>query len=149
LLALERALLVLTKGYRLHVASLEVTRRLAELVANVEGATDAAVFLADVEHVLAPTLRPGDIVVMDNRRAHKVAGVPQVIAGRGARLIYWPPYSPDRSPIEPCWSKLKAYLRKVQARTRETLEIAMTQALATITAADAHGWFRHGGYALQ
>jgi transposase len=120
-----------------------------EAVMTVEGATDADVFLAYVEHVLAPTLRPGDIVVMDNLRAHKVAGVQHAIAGCGARLLYLPPYSPDLSPIEPCWSKLKAFLRVVKARTREALDAAITHALATVTAADARGWFAYCGYALQ
>jgi transposase len=120
-----------------------------EAVMTVEGATDAEVFLAYVEHVLAPTLRPGDMVVMDNLRAHKVAGVQQTIEGRGARLLYLPPYSPDLSPIEPCWSKLKACLRVAKARTREALDAAITHALATVTAADACGWFAYCGYALQ
>jgi transposase len=72
---------------------------------TIEGATDGDVFLAYVKHVLAPTLQPSDIVVMDNLRAHKVDGVEQAIAGCGARLVYLPPYSPDLSPIEPCWSE--------------------------------------------
>jgi len=116
---------------------------------TIEGATDGDVFLAYVTHVLAPILRPGDIVVMDNLRAHKVTDVEQVIAGCDARLVYLPPYSPDLAPIEQCWSKLKTSLRKAQARSREALEMAVTQALATITAADAQGWFRHCGYAVQ
>ena len=117
-----------------------------EAVMTVEGAPAADVFLADVEHVLAPTLRPGDIMVMDNLRAHKVAGVQHMIEGRGARLIYLPPYSPDLSPLEQAWSKLNTDLRATKARTREALEAAITQALSLITAADAHGWFAHGGY---
>ncbi len=120
-----------------------------EAVMTVEGATDADVFLAYVEHVLAPTLRPGDITVMDNLRAHKVAGVQHLIEGHGARLIYLPPYSPDLSPIEQAWSKLKTYLRTAKARTREALDAAITQALSLITAADAHGWFVHCGYTLH
>jgi transposase len=118
-------------------------------VMTVEGATDADVFLAYVEHVLAPTLQPGDIVVMDNLRAHKVAGVASAINAYGASILYLPPYSPDLSPIEQCWSKLKTYLRKVRARTREALDAAMTNAVATITETDARGWFAHAGYALQ
>ena len=98
--------------------------------------------------MLAPTLRPGDIVVMDNLRAHKVAGVQQAIAGCGARLLYLPPYSPDLSPIEPCWPPLKACLRVAKARTREALDAAITHALATVTAADACGWFGYCGHAL-
>jgi transposase len=146
----ERVLGAVPQNYGVNVTMLgALGMQGIQAMMTVEGATDADVFLAYVEHVLAPTLRPGDLVVMDNLRAHKVAGVQQALAERGARLIYLPPYSPDLLPIEQCWSKLKAYLRKVQARTREALEIAITQALATITAADAHGWFRHCGYALQ
>ena len=104
-----------------------------EAVMTGEGATDAEVFLAYVEHVLAPTLRPGDRVMMGNLRAHKVAGVRQAIAGCGARLLYLPPYSPGLSPIEPCWSKLKAFLRVAKAHTREALDAALTHALATAT----------------
>jgi len=116
---------------------------------TVDGPTDAAVFRAYVEQVLAPTLVTGDIVVMDNLSAHKVGGIHEVIEATGATLLYLPPYSPDFSPIEPCWSKLKIYLRTVKARTREALDMALTGALNTITAADVRGWFTHCGYALQ
>ena len=118
-------------------------------VMTVEGATDADVFRTYVKQVLGPTLTPGDIVVMDNLRAHKAVGVQQAIARRGARLLYLPPYSPDLAPIEPCWSKVKTALRKAKARTREALETAIAGILVTITPADAWGWFRHCGYALQ
>jgi transposase len=116
---------------------------------SVDGPTDTAVFRAYIEQVLVPTLAPGDVVVMDNLGAHKVKGVREAIEAVGARLLYLPPYSPDLSPIEPCWSKLKTALRAAKARTRETLEEALKSALDTITAADARGWFRHCGYALQ
>jgi transposase len=118
-------------------------------VMTVDSATDTDVFRTYVKRVLGPTLRPGDIVVMDNLRAHKAVGVQQALARRGARLLYLPPYSPDLSPIEPCWSKVKTALRKAKARTREALDMAITGALATITNADAQGWFRHCGYALR
>jgi transposase len=118
-------------------------------VMTVDGATDTDVFRTYVRQGLGPTLTPGDIVVLDNLRAHKAVGVQQAIARRGARLLYLPPYSPDLSPIEPCWSKVKTALRKAKARTREALDMAITGALATITNADAHGWFRHCGYALR
>jgi transposase len=118
-------------------------------VMTVDGATDTDVFRTYVKQVLGPTLRPGDIVVMDNLRAHKAVGVQQALARRGARLLYLPPYSPDLSPIEPCWSKVKTALRTAKARTREALDRAITGALATITDADAQGWFRHCGYALR
>jgi transposase len=120
-----------------------------ETVMTVEGATDAAVFRAYVTKVLVPTLAPGDVVVMDNLGAHKVKGIREVIEAAGAHLIYLPPYSPDLSPIELCWSKLKTYLRAAKARTRDALDEVLKLALDTITSADAQNWFRHCGYALQ
>jgi transposase len=116
---------------------------------TVEGATDGEVFLAFVEQVLCPTLGTGDIVILDNLAAHKVAGVRPAIEGRGARLVYLPPYSPDLSPIEQCWSKLKAVLRGIGARTRETLEAAIKQALDAVTESDALAWFAHCGYMVN
>jgi transposase len=118
-------------------------------VMTIEGATDTDVFRAYVKQVLGPTLTPGAMVVMDNLRAHKAVGIQQAIARRGTRLLYLPPYSPDLSPIEPCWSKLKTALRTAKARTRAALDTALTGALVTITSSDAQGWFRHGGYALR
>jgi transposase len=120
-----------------------------EAVMTVDGATDTEVFRAYVTQVLRPTLRPGDIVIMDNLRVHKAVGIREAIEQAGAQVVYLPPYSPDLSPIEPCWSKLKTALRTAKARTREALEQAIAQALATITVADAHSWFHHCGYALQ
>jgi transposase len=120
-----------------------------EAVMTIDGATDAEVFRVSGEQVLHPTLRPGDIVILDNLRAHKAAGIREAIEQAGAQVVYLPPYSPDLSPIEPCWSKLKTALRTAKARTREALEHAIAQALATITAADARRWFHHCGYALQ
>ena len=117
-----------------------------EALMTIDGATDGAVFRAFVEQVLCPTLQAGDIVVMDNLRVHKVAGIQDAITGCGARVIYLPPYSPDLSPIEKCWSKLKACLRRLGAQTREALEEAITQAMEGITATDALAWFAHCGY---
>jgi transposase len=116
---------------------------------TVEGATDANVFRAYIKHVLGPTLAPGDIVVLDNLRAHKAVGIQQMLARRRVRLLYLPPYSPDLSPIEPCWSKVKTSLRTAKARTREALDPALSQVLATVTAAHAYNWFRHCGYVLH
>ena len=116
---------------------------------SVNGAVDSAVFQAYVEHVLGPTLQPGDIVVMDNLAVHKVAGITELITARGARIEYLPPYSPDLNPIEKCWAKLKTALRQAKARTREALEEALTRALQTISAADAHAWFTHCGYPVH
>lgn len=106
------------------------------------------VFKLFVEQLLAPTLVEGDVVVMDNLPAHKVKGIQQTIESRGATLAYLPPYSPDFSPIEQCWSKVKTYLRKVKARTTQALDNAIVDALAQVTSSDALGWFQHCGYAV-
>ena len=113
---------------------------------TVEGAVDGAVFLVYVEQVLAPTLVKGDVVVMDNLRAHKVKGIKEAIEARGAKVIYLPPYSPDLNPIEKCWSKVKTYLRAAKARTRQALEKALKEALLLVTEKDAQGWFASCGY---
>jgi transposase len=99
--------------------------------------------------VLGPTLQPGDIVSIDNLRAPNASGIREAIEQTGARRLSWPPYAPDLSPIERCWTKLKAYLRQATARTRVALDAAITEALITVTAADAHGWFAHPGWALR
>ena len=112
----------------------------------IESATDADVFRAYVNHVLVPSLRPGDIVVMDNLASHKVTGVAEAIASVGATAWYLPPYSPDFNPIEKMWSKVKAFLRKAKARTPEALLNAIATALRTVSAADAAGWFQSCGY---
>ena len=101
-----------------------------------------------MKQVLGPTLVPGDIVVLDNLSAHKAVGVQQVLARRGVRLLYLPPYSPDLSPMELCVSQLKTALRAAKARTREALETAIRTAMDTVTGLDAYNWFRHCGYAL-
>ena len=88
------------------------------------------------------------MVVMDNLGVHKAVGIQQAIARRGARLRYLPPYSPDLSPIERCWSKVKTALRQAKARTRAALDTAIRGALVSVTSSDAQGWFRHCGYAL-
>jgi transposase len=116
---------------------------------TIEGATDGAVFRAYVERILCPTLRQGDIVVRDNLGAHKVAGIREAIERCGARLRYLPPYSCDLNPIESCWAKIKTALRAIGARTRRALERAITQALSTITEADAVAWFAHCGYRVN
>ncbi|MFQ6028101.1 MAG: IS630 family transposase [Dehalococcoidia bacterium] len=118
-------------------------------VATLEGAINGTKFQNYVEQTLGPTLTAGDVVVMDNLPAHKVAGIAEAIQQRGAQLIYLPPYSPDLSPIELCWSKVKTYLGKAKARNQENLETALAQALATVTRSDAQNWFRHCGYALH
>jgi transposase len=118
-----------------------------EAVLTSDGAAAAEVCRIYIAQVLRPTRHPGDIVLMDNLRAHKAGGLREAIEQTGARVLYVPPYSPDLAPIERGWSKLKSILRTAKARTREALEEAIAQALATTTAADARGWFQHGGYA--
>lgn len=103
-------------------------------------------FEAYVEQVLVPELRPGNIVVMDNLSVHTQVRVRKLIEQAGARLVFLPPYSPDLSPIEPAWSKVKALLRRAAARAYEGLLDAVTAALRAITPDDARGWFRHCGY---
>jgi len=111
-----------------------------------DGALTTERFEAYVRHVLAPTLRPGQIVVADNLRAHHSERARQAIEARGAFLWHLPPYSPDFNPIEEAFSKLKAFLRRAQARTDEALRAATWAALASITPADIAGWFAHCGY---
>jgi transposase len=120
-----------------------------EAVMTVEGAVDAAVFRAYVGQVLVPTLRSGDVVVMDNLSVHKVQDIDAMITRAGAQLIYLPPYSPDWSPIEPCWSKIKTRLRGMKARTREALDQALTKVIGKISNSDARGWFAHCGYSIH
>jgi transposase len=115
----------------------------------VEGATTKAVFEAYVEHFLAPALEEGqEVVVLDNLQAHKGERVRLLVEARGASLVFLPSYSPDFSPIEEAFSKLKALLRRARARTREALVEALGWALETITPEDARGWFNHCGYTV-
>jgi transposase len=114
----------------------------------IEGATDAAVFTTWVEQCLAPTLRQGDTVVMDNLSSHKAAAVAELIAARGAKLRYLPPYSPDLNPIEKMWSKVKTLLRGAKARTAETLSQAVADALSAVTKSDVQGWYQSCGYTI-
>jgi len=115
---------------------------------TLDGAADALAFAAFVRHALVPTLRPGQIVVLDNLSTHKGDAIRALVEGAGCRLLFLPPYSPDFAPIEQAFGKLKALLRRAGARTRAALETAIGAALDAITAADARGWFRHCGYAL-
>ena len=115
----------------------------------IEAATDAMVFQAYVWQVLIPSLRPGDIVVMDNLSPHKSAGIAEAIEAAGAEVWFLPAYSPDFNPIEKMWSKIKAFLRAAKARTYEALLEAIAAALKTITASDAIGWFESCGYRYE
>ena len=112
---------------------------------TVAAATDAAVFLAFIEGVLAPALqrRPDAVLILDNLSAHKTPAVRAALDRAGISHRYLPSYSPDFSPMEPCWAKLKAHFRARAARSIEALEAELPAALRTITPGDAQGWFRH------
>lgn len=116
---------------------------------SFEGAMNGNVYRVFVEKVLCPTLKVGDVVVMDNLSAHKVTGIKETIERAGAQALYLPPYSPDFSPIEPCWSKVKTLLRKAKARTLDSLNDAIDHAIAQVTNTDALGWFKHCGYSIN
>jgi transposase len=114
---------------------------------SVEGATDAEVLEAYVEHFLAPSLGEGQVVVLDGLGAHRTKKVRELIEARGADLVFLPSYSPDLNPIEEAFSKIKALVvRKEGARVREALVEAIGRALAAVTPEDAAGWFAHAGY---
>jgi transposase len=115
----------------------------------VEGSTNREVFEAYVEHVLAPTLEAGKVIVMDNLSSHKPARVKELIEERGCELIYLPAYSPDLNPIEEAFSKLKGMLRRAGARTKDALVEALGEAISAVSAQDAQGYFEHAGYRPQ
>jgi transposase len=114
----------------------------------IEGAMDTETFDWYIAEQLAPTLRPGQVVVLDNLSAHTAESIRQALESRGCALLFLPPYSPDFTPIEQACSKLKAILRGLRARTREALEEAVRRAIEAITHDDARAWFAHAGYAL-
>jgi transposase len=112
----------------------------------IEGACDRLAFETFIEVVLVPSLRPGQIVIMDNLNVHKSARARELVEVAGCRWEFLPTYSPDLNPIEGMWSKLKAHLRATAARTQDALEAAIKTGLFTVTLQDAHGWFAHAGY---
>jgi transposase len=115
----------------------------------IDGAADQAVFMAYVRTVLAPQLRPGDVVIMDNLAAQHSPAIGQLITSAGAEIMFLPPYSPDLNPMEKMWSKVKAVLRTRQARGPSALRRAVAQALASVAPNDAAAWFRSCGYELS
>jgi len=115
----------------------------------IEGSVDTLVFNAYCEEVLRPTLKRGDVIILDNLGAHRASRIEEIALSCGAQVIWLPPYSPDFSPIELMWSKVKAFLRKVKARTQSELEKAIAEALETITISDCLNWFRHCGYQVS
>ena len=114
-----------------------------------EGALNGELFKAYISKCLAPTLQKGDIVIMDNLTSHKVKGAIDPIIDAGATVMYLPPYSPDLNPIEMMWSKMKAILRKAKARTKESLDAAIADALDCVTLPDISAWFAHDGYSIR
>jgi transposase len=117
-------------------------------IMTTEGATTGEVFTMFVKHALAPTLRRGDVVVLDNLGAHKVRPAHDEIRAKGAQVIFLPPYHPDLNPIEHGWSKLKEHLRSREPRSIPKLDRAIAEGIDEITPSDARGWFHHCGYQL-
>jgi len=113
---------------------------------SVDGAVETEVFDGFVTGVLVPALRPGDIVLLDNLQVHRASDIEQAVSSAGGEVIFLPSYSPDFSPLEPCWSKIKTFLRTCAARTRALLDTALTKALRAIHPEDIRGWFQHCGY---
>ncbi|HEY0098332.1 MAG TPA: transposase [Pyrinomonadaceae bacterium] len=118
----------------------------AEATTTVEGAVDTDTFNAYIEQVLRPTIRPGDVLVLDNLSAHRASRLEIVAAECGAQVLWLAPYSPDFSPIELMWSKIKTAMRSAKARTAEELNDALVAALQLVTRGDCSGWFTHCGY---
>ena len=143
----QRAVGRVPRGKRPHIAwlaTLSATGMGESLV--VDGPVDGRVFLAFVERVLVPSLRPGQIVVLDNLNVHKGARARQLIEAAGCRLVFLPSYSPDFNPIEQAFAKSKQALRRLEARSFETVVTAIGQVLPTITAADARAFFADAGF---
>ena len=115
---------------------------------TIDGCTDGDVFLALLHDVLLPHLRPGPIIILDHLKAHKVASVTAAGAAAEVSMRYLPPYAPALSPMEACWSKVKASLWAKAAHTREALEQAIAEAFETMTANEARGWFTHARYCI-
>jgi len=140
-----------TPGYSGPHYTLIATLGCKELTAPwiFEGPINSVAFAAYVRSQLLPTLRRGDIVVMDNLSAHTGETIRQLIEAQGARLEFLPPYSPDFNPIELCWSKVKAVLRAAKARTFEALVEAVAKALRSISFTEIQNWFAHCGYVLS
>jgi transposase len=148
------------KGERAYGKAPRTTKKNTTLIASMttagmgaamllDGATDTAAFETYIEQILAPTLPAGKVVVLDNLSAHKRPRVRTLIEAQGCEVWFLPSYSPDLSPIEEAFSKLKSLLRRAEARTREALHAAIAEALEQITTLDAHGFFAHCGYGLQ
>ena len=113
---------------------------------TVEGGTDTAVFATYLEHFLLLSLSPGTVIVVDNVGAHQPDRIRELVTAAGCQLVFLPAYSPDLSPIEEAFSKIKTLVKAAAARTRQALDAAIAAALNAVTGADAAGWFSHAGY---
>lgn len=120
-----------------------------QAVMTLAGATDRLAFEAFIEHVLVPTLVPGQIVIMDNLSAHKSQKAQRLVESRGCRWEFLPSYSPDLNPIEMLWSQFKSALRAQGPRTQELLDALIWPVLSTVTLQHVQGWFAHAGYLLH
>jgi transposase len=129
------------------VVGLRLTGLFAPMV--VDGAVNGELFVKYVRQELAPRLRPGDILVMDNLQTHKTTGVLEAVAGREARVLYLPPYSPDLNPIEMAFSKVKNQLRRRRLRTLDALWAAFGESLDWVDPDEARAYFQHAGYSAQ
>ena len=127
------------------VGGLRASGVVAPLV--LDGPMTGEIFLAYTEQMLAPTLKPGDVVVMDNLPAHKVAGVEAAVRAVGASILYLPPYSPDLNPIEKMFAKLKAHLRKVKARSFDALVEEIGSLIRSLTPKECRNYLESSGYA--
>lgn len=148
-------------GERVHDAVPQAHWRIKTLAAAVrlgagvtaalayDGPTDTAAFESFAARTLAPTLRSGDVVIWDNLQPHKIAAAREAVEARGARVLFLPPYSPDYSPIEPAWSKVKQHLRSAKARTDEALIDAIGEGLRSVAPQDVRGYFEHCGYVVH
>lgn len=114
-----------------------------------EGALNGDIFRAYITRLLVPSLKEGDVVIMDNLSSHKVEGIVEAIEAVGASVMFLPPYSPDLNPIELMWSKIKAILRKLKIRSKELLDDAIAFAFNCVSTSDISGWFKHDGYYLR
>ncbi len=128
------------------IASITLEGGMGEAVSIKGATTDAELFETYVEEFLAPTLKAGQVVVLDGLGAHRTNRVRELVEERGADLVFLPSYSPDLNPIEEAFSKIKNIVRKARARTREALDEAMGEALRAVTLGDVAGWFSHCGY---
>ena len=136
------------KGTRLSVVgALTVDGFLGGL--EVTGTVNGDVFEAFIEQIVVPHLQPGKVVLLDNATFHHGEAIQTIIEATGACVLFLPRYSPEYNPIETCWSKLKAWIRKCSPETVEVLQRAITQAIQQVSKRDAEGWFRHAGFSIN